>query len=144
VAGNGKIDLIPGLRDYEVLEAVRPGTYLGQCASCCGEQHANMKFRLIAQPPKAYPASLAHQRAPAAPSTRAEAIRSEQAFTTAACSVCHTIRGTPARGTVGSDLTHLASRTTVAGGTLPNGIADLEAWVAHARTCGRALVAYLH
>lgn len=131
---NGKIDLVPGLRNYEVLEAVRPGTYLGQCASYCGEQHANMKFRVIAQRPKAYEAWLAHQRSPAAAPTAPEAIRGEQVFMTSACSLCHTIRGTPARGTVGPDLTHLASRTTLAGGMLPNDTADLEAWVTHAQS----------
>ncbi|MBW4053755.1 MAG: c-type cytochrome [Proteobacteria bacterium] len=156
---NGKIDLIPGLRNYEVLEAVRPGTYLGQCASYCGEQHANMKFRVIAQRPKAYEAWLAHQRAPAAAPRTPQAIRGEQVFMTSACSLCHTIRGTPARGTVGPDLTHLASRTSIAGGMLPNDTADLEAWVTHAQSLKpgtpmpnvpqfsganlRALVAYL-
>jgi cytochrome c oxidase subunit II len=131
---NGKIDLIPGLRNYEVLDAVKPGTYLGQCASYCGEQHANMKFRVIAQPPQAYAAWLAHQRAPAAAPTSPEAIRGETVFMTSACSLCHTIRGTPAHGTVGPDLTHLASRRTLAGGMLPNDTADLEAWVTHAQS----------
>ena len=34
------------------------------------------------------------------------------------CALCHAIAGTPAYGTVGPDLTHLASRTTLAAGTL--------------------------
>lgn len=131
---NGKIDLIPGLDNYEVLEAIKPGTYLGQCASYCGEQHANMKFRVIAQQPGAYAAWLAHQRAPAPAPQTPEAMRGEAVFMSSACSLCHTIRGTPARGTVGPDLTHLASRTTIAGGMLPNDTADLEAWVTHAQS----------
>jgi cytochrome c oxidase subunit II len=156
---NGKIDLVPGLNNYEVLEAVKPGTYLGQCASYCGEQHANMKFRVIAQPPRAYEAWLAHQRADAPAPETPEAIRGEEVFMAGACSLCHTIRGTPALGTVGPDLTHLASRKTIAGGMLPNDTADLEAWVTHAQSLKpgtpmpnlpqfsgsdlRALVAYL-
>ena len=131
---NGKIDLVPGLRNYEVLEATRPGTYLGQCAAFCGEQHANMKFRVIAQRPQAYEAWLAHQRAPAAAPESQQAMRGERVFMMGACSLCHTIRGTPARGAVGPDLTHLASRTTIAGGMLPNDTADLEAWVTHAQS----------
>lgn len=131
---NGKIDLVPGLRNYEVLDAVQPGTYLGQCASYCGEQHANMKFRVIAQTPSAYQKWLAHQRAPAAAPTSQEAMRGEQLFMGGACSLCHTIRGTPARGEYGPDLTHLASRTTIAGGMLPNDTADLEAWITHAQS----------
>lgn len=156
---NGKIDLVPGLKNWEVLDAVRPGTYLGQCASYCGEEHANMKFRVIAQPPRAYQAWLAHQRAPAAAPSTPEAMRGEQVFMAGACSLCHTIRGTPALGQIGPDLTHLASRTTIAGGMLPNDTADLEAWVTHAQSLKpgtpmpdipefrgsdlRALVAYL-
>lgn len=131
---NGKIDLIPGLRNYEVLDAVQPGTYLGQCASYCGEQHANMKFRVIAQTPSAYQEWLAHQRAPAAAPAGQEALRGEQVFMAGACSLCHTIRGTPARGEYGPDLTHLASRATIAGGMLPNDTADLEAWITHAQS----------
>ncbi|HVS76048.1 MAG TPA: c-type cytochrome [Steroidobacteraceae bacterium] len=131
---NGKIDLVPGLKNYEVLEAVEPGTYLGQCASYCGEQHANMKFRVIAQRPGAFEAWLAHQRAEAPAPQTPQAIRGEQVFMAGACSLCHTIRGTPAHGELGPDLTHLASRSTIAGGMLPNDTADLEAWVTHAQS----------
>lgn len=155
----GKIDLVPGLDNFEQLEALAPGTYFGQCASYCGEQHANMKFRVIAQQPAAYEAWLAHQRAPAVPPVTPEAVRGQQVFLASACSLCHRIRGTPALGTVGPDLTHLASRQTIAGGMLPNDTADLEAWVTHAQSLKpgspmpdlpefrgadlRALVAYL-
>jgi cytochrome c oxidase subunit 2 len=43
--------------------------------------------------------------------------------------MCHTIQGTPARGKVGPDLTHLASRTRLAAGTLPNTRGHLAGWV---------------
>jgi cytochrome c oxidase subunit 2 len=45
------------------------------------------------------------------------------------CAGCHTIRGTEARGQVAPDLTHMASRSTVGAGTLPNTPEHLEAWV---------------
>ena len=35
------------------------------------------------------------------------------------CSTCHTVAGTPAGGNVAPDLTHVASRATIAAGTLP-------------------------
>lgn len=155
----GKIDLVPGLANYEQLEALAPGTYLGQCASFCGEQHANMKFRVIALPPEAYEAWLRHQRAPASTPSSPEAIHGEEVFMSGACSLCHTIRGTSSSGAIGPDLTHLASRQTIAGGMLPNDTADLEAWITHAQSLKpgtpmpdlpefsgadlRALVAYL-
>ena len=37
--------------------------------------------------------------------------------------------GTPAGSRVGPDLTHLASRRTIAAGTLPNTAADLARWI---------------
>jgi cytochrome c oxidase subunit 2 len=39
------------------------------------------------------------------------------------------IRGTSARGTVGPDLTHFASRQTLAALTLPNTRAFVRAWI---------------
>ena len=44
--------------------------------------------------------------------------------------MCHRIRGTLAGGMVGPDLTHLASRLTLAGGTLPMSRGNLAAWIA--------------
>jgi cytochrome c oxidase subunit 2 len=49
------------------------------------------------------------------------------------CSSCHTIRGTEADGYVGPDLTHLASRTSLAGLVLPNTQDALERWVMDAQ-----------
>ena len=48
---------------------------------------------------------------------------------TSQCASCHTIRGTSARGTVGPDLTHLASRTTLAADTIPNNASWLGRWI---------------
>ena len=40
------------------------------------------------------------------------------------------IRGTPAAGKFGPDLTHLMSRQTLGAGVLPNSAQNLRAWVA--------------
>jgi cytochrome c oxidase subunit 2 len=39
------------------------------------------------------------------------------------------VRGTPAEGTLGPDLTHFGSRTHIAAGILPNTPANVESWV---------------
>ena len=44
--------------------------------------------------------------------------------------LCHAVRGTPARGDLGPDLTHLASRLTLAAGTLPNTAGHRYGWIA--------------
>jgi cytochrome c oxidase subunit 2 len=55
--------------------------------------------------------------------------RGEQVFLSNQCASCHAIRGTPARGRVGPDLTHLRSRATLAALTIPNRRADLDKWI---------------
>jgi len=54
-------------------------------------------------------------------------------FKTAPCIACHTIRGVPtAAGIVGPNLTHVGSRTTIAGGLYPNDLKHLELWIKNA------------
>jgi cytochrome c oxidase subunit 2 len=43
--------------------------------------------------------------------------------------MCHAISGTPAGSRVGPDLTHLASRRTIAAGTLLNTRGNLAGWI---------------
>jgi len=50
-------------------------------------------------------------------------------FTSVACINCHTVRGTPANGLFGPDLTHLMSRATLGAGVAPNTPDNLRAWV---------------
>ena len=48
-----------------------------------------------------------------------------------ACPLCHTIQGTDAAGVTGPDLTHMASRISLASGTRPYTKANLAAWIAN-------------
>jgi cytochrome c oxidase subunit 2 len=51
-----------------------------------------------------------------------------------ACMGCHTIAGNPVMlGTVGPNLTHIASRTTIAGGIYPNDTKHLSLWIKNSR-----------
>jgi len=50
-------------------------------------------------------------------------------FAAKACSTCHTVRGHQAMGVQGPDLTHIGSRTTIAGGLLENDKDQLRRWV---------------
>lgn len=53
----------------------------------------------------------------------------KRVFESLSCVNCHTVKGTPAIGKFGPDLTHLASRSTIASGMISNTAADLRAWV---------------
>lgn len=55
--------------------------------------------------------------------------RGREVFLQGPCAVCHTIRGTRALATVGPDLTHIASRTKIAGGLLENTRGNLAGWI---------------
>jgi cytochrome c oxidase subunit 2 len=43
--------------------------------------------------------------------------------------MCHTIRGTSAGSRVGPDLTHFASRQSIASATLPMSRGNIAAWI---------------
>jgi cytochrome c oxidase subunit 2 len=124
-----KMDLIPGRVNRMWLEADRPGIYRGQCAEYCGLQHANMIFYVVAQTPAAYQAWLARESQGVAPPATADLLRGQEAFLTQPCVACHTIRGTPANGTVGPDLTHFGSRLSIGAGTVPNTPGNLAGWI---------------
>jgi len=55
--------------------------------------------------------------------------RGQEVFVTSPCVMCHTIGGTTAGSRIGPDLTHVASRRTLAAGTLPNTRGNLFAWI---------------
>ncbi|HMQ50576.1 MAG TPA: cytochrome c oxidase subunit II [Anaerolineae bacterium] len=126
---HGKIDLIPGQVNGFWLQADEPGIYLGLCAEFCGVQHAKMLLRVVAEPPERFAAWLEHQAEPAAAVTGSELEEGQQVFFNSGCMNCHTVRGTNASGTEGPDLTHLASRLTLAAGVLENNRGNLGGWV---------------
>jgi cytochrome c oxidase subunit 2 len=126
---NRKIDMIPGRANRVLLYADKPGVFRGQCAEFCGLQHAHMAMKVFAQPRARFDSWLRNAERPAAkPATSAEQ-RGERVFMSDACSSCHTIRGTPAQGEIGPDLTHVGSRTTLAALTIPNDPRALERWI---------------
>jgi cytochrome c oxidase subunit 2 len=126
---NRKIDMEPGRTNRIEIEAPTPGVYRGQCSEFCGEGHALMAFDVIVQPTSAFRAWLAGQsRTPAQP-TGASAAAGMQVFQAAGCASCHAIAGTPAAGTVGPNLTHFGSRSTIAALTMPNNPVALFDWI---------------
>ena len=126
---SGKKDLIPGRINRIWLRIDEAGEYRGQCAEFCGLEHARMAIAVIAQPRDEFDAWLAHQRAPAAPPADDRATRGLAVFTGSPCVLCHAIAGTTAGGRLGPDLTHVASRATLAAGALPNTVGNLAGWL---------------
>jgi cytochrome c oxidase subunit 2 len=141
----GKLDLIPGRVNRMRVRADETGVYRGQCAEYCGGPHALMALYVVAEESERFAAWRAQQRRPRpvvatgnevsdAPGDKgAQAQRplqqGEKLFLSR-CAVCHTVRGTPARGTLGPDLTHLASRLSIGAGILPNNAGSIAGWIA--------------
>ena len=126
----GKQDLIPGRETDLTIVPRKAGLYRGQCAEFCGAQHAHMALVVQVEPYADFQRWWTRQLLPAAAPRTALAQAGYKYVTTRECAMCHTIAGTPAGGNVGPDLTHLASRRSIAAGTLPMGKGNLYGWVA--------------
>jgi cytochrome c oxidase subunit II len=123
----GKMDLIPGRTNLLSFQTDEPGLYLGQCAEYCGDQHANMLLRVVAEPPAKFEAWLANEAKDAVDDPAVA--EGKATFLANSCVNCHRIAGTPAQGTAAPDLTHLMSRETLASGQVPNTRSNLRKWV---------------
>lgn len=130
----GKMDMVPGRRTRLTLTPTRTGVYRGACAEFCGASHALMAFDVVVHEKEEFQRWLAAQAAPAASPATPQAARGQELFLAHGCGACHTVRGTPARGALGPDLTHVGGRRTLAAGTLANQPQDFERWLAHTRT----------
>jgi cytochrome c oxidase subunit 2 len=125
----GKKDLIPGQVNTLYVQADRPGVFRGQCAEFCGLQHANMALYVVAEPPDAFARWQAQQRRPAPEPKTDQQRRGRDVFMASSCVLCHSINGTSAGGVTGPNLTHVASRLSLAAGTLPNTPGHLAGWI---------------
>ena len=126
----GKQDLIPG-RDIDLQLLPREtGRFRAQCAEFCGVQHSKMSLDVTVDSKADFLAWYAAQLKPAMPPASAARMAGYNYVMTRECSACHSIVGTPASGQVAPDLTHFASRRTIAAGTLPMDRASIENWIA--------------
>ena len=115
------------------LEASKPGVFLGACAEYCGLSHANMRFRVIAEPMAKWKAWLATISGPPAQSSDPKTTDVGKLLTnTYACTNCHSFDNPRLPGNYGPNLTHLASRSTFAGGSLKVNRKNLTHWIMNA------------
>lgn len=138
---HGKIDMIPGRTHHFWLQADRPGVFRGQCAEFCGLQHALMAFYVEAEPPEAFAARMARMREAAERRAAPAPSEGQRVFVEAGCALCHGVgQGEPRpTGSAGPDLTHLASRRTLAAGSLPNNRETLREWIARPQALKRGV-----
>lgn len=127
----GKVDMIPGRVNRLTLEPTRTGVFRGACAEYCGTSHARMHFYAVVMERSDFDRWLEEQSRDALEPVDRLAARGREQFLANGCGSCHTVRGTPADGVVGPDLTHVASRLSIGAGLLPAERDDFQRWIAH-------------
>lgn len=126
----GKKDLIPGRVNELTIRAPETGVYRAQCAEFCGQQHAHMGLDVIVENADRFADWRKRQAVSGrAPETEAQKF-GQQVFLTRACFMCHAVRGTSAKGFAGPDLTHFASRRSLAAAVLPRTRGATAGWIA--------------
>jgi len=126
----GKMDVIPNRVNTMWIDPPTPGLYLGQCNQFCGVQHAKMLLRVYADTPEAFAAWVAEQKKPAVENPKDPSVaEGREVFLHSACVNCHTVSGTMANGRFGPDLTHVASRDTIASGAVNNNADNMKKWI---------------
>ena len=114
------------------------GEFMGQCAEYCGTSHANMRVRVVVDAPDAFDGWTAAQLAgPVSPDSLSglareglEVFRTPKTPATHSCIACHSVSGV-SFGVAGPNLTHVGSRTRIAGGVLENSTENLTRWLAN-------------
>jgi cytochrome c oxidase subunit 2 len=129
---NGKRDLIPGRVNKLWIQADRPGVFRSQCAEFCGLQHAHMALVVVAESNEKFQRWKTHQQTAANDPVTPQQLHGRSVFLSLPCVNCHAITGTDAYATIGPDLTHVASRPTLAAGELLNSKGNLGGWIVNA------------
>ncbi len=124
---SGKTDAIPNRDNYLWMNPKAPGIYWGNCAEYCGNQHANMQLRLVAESPESFKKWTLNQQKKAYEAS--EAAQGKAVFLSLSCVNCHMVQGTTAAGKFGPDLTHLMSRRELGSGVIENNRKNLKDWI---------------
>lgn len=125
----GKEDAIPGQPNHLRFTPESTGVFVGRCAEYCGLQHAHMALRVIVETPAEFARWTSRRSAVAGEPPSEEAATGAVVFQREACAGCHTVRGTPARGDVGPELSDVGARGTLGAGVLENTPDNLAGWI---------------
>ncbi len=126
-----KMDLVPGRNNHIWLNITNAGNYTGACSEFCGAEHAWMRIKVFAEEEAAYQEwQLANKKPSSLPGDEL-AMQGMLLFQSASCGSCHRISGTRSQATVGPDLSHVFSRTTMLSGMMPMNESNLEAWISN-------------
>jgi cytochrome c oxidase subunit 2 len=129
-----KVDTIPGQQTELWFRTDQSGVYTGQCAEFCGENHANMRIKVLAVSDADFQSWVADQQKPLVQPTTDAQKKAYQLITKGICSSCHALGDNKPVQNIGPDLTHLMSRSVFAGATYPLNQATLREWLTDNQT----------
>jgi cytochrome c oxidase subunit 2 len=129
----GKVDMIPGRTTQLRLQTSEMGRWRAVCAEYCGGQHALMALYVVSVSELDFNVWLQRQSEPITAPADAFLREGYEAFFKGNCQECHRVRGTPAEGDKGPDLTHVGGRVSLAAGVLNNHIGTMAGWIAGAQ-----------
>lgn len=142
----GKRDVFPKRFNTLWFTAPDTGTYTGQCAEFCGEEHGRMAFRVKVDTPDSFATWVQNEQvgspmvnkgqvSDSVLATIADSVtraRGGQLFLSAGCIGCHAMMGTPTAGVMtmmGPNLSHVGSRTHIVADMLENTPENLARWL---------------
>lgn len=139
----GKVDIVPSNVNEMWFIADETGIYKGQCAEFCGTAHAQMRFRVIVQTRAEFDQWIEDYSKPSVEPT-GEAVQGAALFASKGCILCHKIDGPddPAyqdslrdiflqggAAVPGPNLTHFATRNTMAAGIVSLTESNIIRWL---------------
>lgn len=132
----GKVDLIPGQVNTMWIKADEPGYFWGQCAEYCGNSHAYMLFRAVALSEEDWEEWLETQQRktvepgaqflPVAANDDPQILKGAELFVQH-CVRCHSVDSQ--MQTMGPNLAHFGSRSSIAAGWMENDPESLYRWL---------------
>lgn len=128
----GAQDVVPGRAEFMLMQADRPGEYWGECKEYCGLSHANMRLRVIAQPPEEFDEWVADMQAT---EEHDDSLEGARIFAEGAdnigqlCSACHSVEASQANPNLGPNLGGFSERGMFAGAIFENNEENLAAWL---------------
>ena len=133
---SGKRDVMLGRTTRLEFTPDSIGSYLGQCAEFCGTSHANMRLVVVVDSAPDFETWVQAQVALPTPEDSLsplarqglEIFRTPRVPPSHSCLACHWVTGITF-GLAGPNLTHVATRTTLFGGILPNTAENLTRWL---------------
>ncbi len=86
-----KVDAIPGQTNHLWFNADSVGEFHGHCAEFCGDNHANMRIKVVVQSQADYDAWVQDQQQPAYQPQTDQEQKAYTLITKGVCSTCHTL-----------------------------------------------------